>query len=72
MKLIAELLQFRRRRVVEYVAPGAVDKIEAVGFNRQRTALAWQFSDPLDMCEGLIEVKLSFIAQLIDVKQMTS
>ena len=69
MKLIAELLQFRRRRAVEHVALGAVDKIEAVGFNRQRPALARQFGDLLDTCEGLIEEGCRQ-AQLIDIKQM--
>src|SRR5665213_4428376 len=68
--IVAPLLQFRRRRMVEYIALRTVDEIEAVGFDRQRAALARQFRDPLDMRKSLQEIELWFSAQLVDIKQL--
>src|SRR6266850_4112363 len=51
------LLQFRRRGTVEHLAPGAVEQIERVGFDRQRSALARELRHPLDPREHVLQIR---------------
>src|SRR6201999_2011697 len=61
------LLQFRRRRMVQHVALGAVDQIEAISLDGQRPSLARQLRDAFDVRKGLVEIKRPRDTHLVDI-----
>src|SRR5271168_3729239 len=62
------LFQFRRRRLIEHIAPRALKQIERVGFDRERAPLAWQLGDPLDACEPVLQTRRQSVRpRLVDI-----
>jgi hypothetical protein len=68
LRLPSPLFQFRRRRLIEHIALGALQQIEFVGFDRQRATLAWQLGDLLDARETVLQTRRRSVGPcLVDI-----